>query len=288
MADGRLPVKLGSVTASTAADKFLGAIDKVTRLGPYLARSFADLFKVELPKGPIPNAWPAIARRNVPLTHRLSAEELDRLLRIAQLLVRDVPMEGCAGLEVTEEIQVTIAATAALLVLHRAYPKFPRLDRVLVYPDTFVPEEVEMTRSNAIHWDKEAASGQAWIHGIVIISWSDLLKAAASESDGNVVLHEFAHVLDSEDGSFDGRPNTDGASAPKEWERVLQSEFERLNADLDAGRKGAIDEYGAKSRAEFFAVATEAFFVSPMDLKSGAPALYEQLKRYYNQDPAGP
>jgi Mlc titration factor MtfA (ptsG expression regulator) len=286
MADGRLPVKLDAIKSSAAAGKLLGALDKVTRLAPYLARSFADLFNVELPTAPIPDAWPAIVRRNVPLTHRLAAEELERLMRITQLLVRDTPMEGCAGLEVTEEVRVSIAATAALLLLHRAYPKFPRLDRVLVYPDTFVPEEVEMTPSNAIHWEKEAASGQAWVQGMVIISWRDLLKAAVSDADGNVVLHEFAHVLDSEDGSFDGVPNPGGASPLHEWERVLQEEFERLRADLDAGREGVIDEYGAKNRAEFFAVATEAFFLSPTELKSRAPALYEQLRRYYNQDPA--
>ena len=257
----------------------------VALLRSLLRRSLAPA--VALPTGPVPSAWPGILRRSVPLSHRLDDQERLHLLRLTQLFMREVPMEGCGGLELTEEITVTIAATACILLLGLAYPRFPRLRRVLVYPDTFVPVRIVPYRSQGIQQAPVPELGEAWHDGMVVLSWNDIAAGAADPGDAhNVILHEFAHVLDFEDGASDGRPVLDSEQARTAWGAVLKNEFERQQAVVDRGEDAALDPYAATNRAEFFAVATEAFFETGGRLRERLPQLYEQLRLFYRQDPA--
>lgn len=241
----------------------------------------------QLPTEPVPETWPAIIERLVPLSRQLPEAERVRLLRLAQLFFREVPMEGCGGLELTEEIRVTIAATACLLVLNFPYPRFAALRRVLVYPDTFVPVRLESPHSRGIQTEPGPELGEAWRNGIVVLSWNSVHSGDSSVGDDrNVVLHEFAHVLDGEDGAFDGTPILESADAVREWVRIFAAEFEREQDAVSHSHEAALDPYAATNRAEFFAVATEAFFESAARLRDRLPELYEQLRRFYRQDPA--
>ena len=131
--------------------------------------------------------------------------------------------------------------------------------------------------------------GEAWTSGVVVLSWDDVQLGAADVRDGhNVVLHEFAHQLDQEDGSADGAPILPRRSMYSAWGRVLGAEYEELREAAETGKKSVLDAYGATEPAEFFAVATEAFFEKPIQLKKKHPELYEELKSFYGQDPEAP
>ena len=265
----------------------MGGVYALLQVSRRLMRFLPASKPLQLPTDPVPVTWPEIIERLVPLSRRLDQAERVRLLRLAQLLLREAPMEGCGGLDLTEEMRVTIAATACLLLLNLPYPRFAALRRVLVYPDTFVPVRLESPNNRGIQTDPGPHLGEAWRGGIVVLSWNSVSSVDASARDGrNVVLHEFAHVLDGEDGAFDGAPILESAEAVREWGRIFKAEFEREQHELSHSGEGALDPYAATNRAEFFAVATEAFFESAARLRDRLPELYEQLRRFYRQDPA--
>jgi Mlc titration factor MtfA (ptsG expression regulator) len=242
---------------------------------------------VVLPSTPSPLAWPGILARWVPLSTQFDDVDRDRLLRLTQLFIRDVPMEGCGGLVLTDEICVTIGATASILLLKLPFPRFPGLRRVLVYADAFVPRRIRSPVSRAVAEVPAAELGEAWREGIVVLSWRDVQAGGANPRDGhNVVLHEFAHILDYENGPADGQPVLDSAAASAAWNAVFTAEFERQQAAVDHAEASVLDPYAATNRAEFFAVATEAFFEQGARMKKRLPQLYEQLQLFYRQEPA--
>jgi MtfA peptidase len=242
---------------------------------------------IRLRTEPVPDNWRDIVARNVPLAAGLSPEERERLLRLIQVFVHDKPFEGCGGLEITEEMRVTIAAHACLLLLHLEGPCYPTVKRILVYPSAFQPKRVLPRHYTGVVPGPVAESGEAWRDGIVVLSWDDVHRGGANPADGDdVVLHEFAHALDQEDGDAGGTPVLDSPSLVKSWARILSAHYERLRHDVDAGRATVLDEYGATNPAEFFAVATETFFEKPEQLKTAEPDLYDQLRQFYRQDPA--
>ena len=241
---------------------------------------------VRLPTGPIPDTWDGIVDRNVPLIRGLSSDERERLLRLVQVFLTDKHFEGCGGLTLTEEMKVTIAAEACLLLLHLEGPCYPTLRTVLVYPHGFVPKRARSPETGEVAPPPLRLIGESWGAGVVVISWDDTLAGARNPDDGeNVVLHEFAHQLDGEDGVTDGAPILP-PGALRTWGGVLSEEYERLRRDAADDRRSALDDYGATNKAEFFAVATEAFFEKPVQLEREHPALYTQLRQFYRQDPA--
>jgi Mlc titration factor MtfA (ptsG expression regulator) len=186
-------------------------------------------------------------------------------------------------------MQVIVAAHACLLVLEQPGEPYPSLRNVLVYPGTFRPRRFSWTPSADAQNQEEPALGESWKHGVVILAWDSAEAGARDPNDGqNVVLHEFAHQLDAAGGQLDGTPRIPDATALASWTTMLEVDFEHLVADAEAGTHGVLDHYGATNRAEFFAVATEAFFERPMELQRERPALYDALRRYYGQDPAAP
>jgi Mlc titration factor MtfA (ptsG expression regulator) len=185
-------------------------------------------------------------------------------------------------------MQVVIAAHACLLVLEHPGDPYPGLETVLVYPGTFRPRRFSWTPS-ADSDPENPALGESWKHGVVILAWDSALAGAADPADGhNVVLHEFAHQLDTASGDADGIPRLPDATSLASWGAMLERDFERLYREAESGVQGVLDHYGASDRAEFFAVATEAFFERPAELRRERPELYDALRRYYRQDPASP
>jgi hypothetical protein len=259
----------------------------IARSGERVLSYAADRMQFRLPTVTVPHEWYDIVSRNIPLARQLSKPGRDRLLQVAHFLLQEVPFEGCQGLVVNDEIRVTIAATAALLLYKLPYPRFTKLVRVLVYPDTFVPENADSRRST-MAIESDPSLGQAWIDGMVVLSWAAVQRDAADSSGRNVTLHEMAHILDAEDGIFDGTPMLDDSSQGPEWARVLAREFGRQRDAVNAGGDPPLDEYAARNTAEFFAVATEAFYCSPDRLRSRLPDLYAQLQRFFRHTPSAP
>lgn len=264
-------------TSVVVGAALMGGIYGIVRLSRRLWRFLPAAPGVRYRPEPVPESWPAILHQRVLRSRRLSPAERDRLLRLAQLLLHEVPIEGCNGLVVTETMRVTIAGTACLLLLHLPYPRFPTLRRILLYPDTFVPRRVRSPLDRGIQTPAGPLLGEAHDNGVVVLSWDAVL---ATRDGHNVVLHEFAHVLDGENGAFDGIPVIDGAPLA-EWSRVLVEEFDRAQDEWLDDDEPALDPYATTNRAEFFAVATEAFFEEPERLQQRLPEVYQLLQRFY-------
>ncbi len=236
---------------------------------------------------PFPRSWLEFVERNVRFYRHLPEADRLELQGLVQIFLAEKHFEGCGGLEMTDEVKVTIAASACLLLLHRETDIYPRLVTILVYPTAYVAKS-KKSIGGAVALESESINlGESWSSGVVVLSWDDVLAGASDFRDGqNVVLHEFAHQLDREDGSVDGAPALERRSQYVTWARVLGREYERLQRANRLGRSTVLDEYGATDPAEFFAVATECFFEKSHTLRNRHPELYEELKSYYRQDPA--
>ena len=232
---------------------------------------------------PFPAAWRRILRRRVPAVARLPADLQHQLKRQIQVFVAEKAFIGCQGQTITDEVRLTIAAQACLLLLgHPQSDCYPRLKQILVYPDTFVTRREQALGNGLVHEQRLSMAGESWSQGQVILSWSDVLAGAADPADGhNVVLHEFAHQIDQDTGVADGRPWRPNPALRRRWAAVMSDALERLRLEPSA----VIDPYGASDPAEFFAVATEAFFERPQALAAEAPAVYCELAELYRLQP---
>lgn len=250
---------------------------------PTLARAWR---RQRIARQPFPAAWRDIVRRHVPLARELPAGQQLRLKKHIQVLLAEVPFVGCAGLEVNDEVRVTIAAQAAFLLLGRG-GSFSNLREVLVYPGHFVVPRSEVGAGGVVHEARDVLAGQSWQRGQVIVAWDAVLDGAVDAHDGvNVVMHEFAHQLDQDTGPANGAPYVGRGTVQQAWARVMNREFDELRARLARAESTLIEPYAATSPAEFFAVTTELFFERPEALAGERPELYEQLKRCYRLDPA--
>jgi Mlc titration factor MtfA (ptsG expression regulator) len=239
------------------------------------ARLHADAF---------PGAWRRILRRRVPIVARLPSDLQRRLKRHIQVFVAEKPFIGCQGQTVTDELRVTIAAQACLLLLGHERPDFyPRLRQILVYPNAFVVQREQALGGGVMQEQRQALSGESWGRGQVILAWSEVLAGGADPDDGrNVVLHEFAHQIDQDKGAADGRPWRPSAAQRQSWAAVMGAGLERLRHEPST----LIDGYGASDPAEFFAVVSEVFFEQPQALAAEAPDVYRELAGLYRVDPA--
>lgn len=236
---------------------------------------------------PLPDGWIAIIERNVPYYRTLNASDRRELHGHIQVFLAEKRFEGCGGLELTDEIRVTIAAQACILLLHRDTDYYPSLRTILVYPDPYIARVARRLPGGIEIEGREVRLGESWVAGAIVLSWDDVLRGAADVHDGhNVVFHEFAHQLDAESGSANGAPDLPRRSMYIAWARVMKAEYAHLLDDLAHHRDTVLDGYGSTSPAEFFAVATECFFEKPVQLEKTHPALYDQLKLFYRQDPA--
>lgn len=232
-----------------------------------------------------PVSWLKILENDVPVYLTLPAHLQIQLQRHIQIFVAEKRFEGCAGTVITDQIKITIAAQACLLLLNRPPTYYSRMTTILVYPAAFVVEKVQ--RMGVTQFiDELAVVGQAWSRDYVILSWDDVKHGAADVNDGcNVVLHEFAHQLDNEDSKFDGVPLLEQRSQYVTWARVLSKEYANLCSKLEAGHSKLVGDYAAQNPAEFFAVVTEIFFEKPKQLKKRHPELFEAMRKCFNVDP---
>lgn len=241
----------------------------------------------ELMQKPLSAEWLEIVHRNVPYVANLTPEDQTELQGLMQVFLDEKNFEGCGGLEVTDEIRVTIAAQACVLLLHRETAFYPNLQSILVYPHAYVAKGLHVNDQNVMTEGPQARLGESWGHGSVVLSWDDVRKGASDIRDGhNVVFHEFAHQLDQENSAGPGAPSLPTRSRYLAWARVLGHEYETLLDALDHHRRTLIDPYGATNAAEFFAVVSELFFEKPRQLEQQHPELYKQLRGFYEQDPA--
>ena len=228
---------------------------------------------------PFPSDWLRIIEKNVRFYAGLPESDRLELHGLIQIFLAEKVLEGCGGLALTDEIRVTIAAQACLLLLHRDTDIYPKLTTVLVYPSAYVAKAIKPVGSGLVLEGEIVNLGESWTNGIVVLSWDEIRAGASDLRDHrNLVVHEFAHQLDREDGAIDGAPLLDQRSQYVAWARVLNAEYERLKRDSWAGRPTVLDEYGTTDPAEFFAVATECFFEKPKALESATSRAIRRIE----------
>ncbi len=219
----------------------------------------------------------ALVAKRFPLWERLPGSTRRAAEGWMRVFLSEKGFEACGGLEeVTEEMRLAVAAPACLLIAHRPQDYYERLRSVLVYPDAFHAG------------DHDVRLGESWSTGSVVLSWQSICQGSANPEDGlNVVLHEFAHQIDQEDGVADGVPEFDEGPDYGRWSSTLAPAYERFCEDVEAGKRTVLDAYGAESPAEFFAVATETFFEKPRQLRDDERDGYREVSRGYGMDAAG-
>ena len=238
-------------------------------------------------KGAFPLKWLSIVVKAVPYYSKLPQADQKELQRHILIFLSEKKFEGCGGLEITDEIRLTIAAWACVLLLHRKTDYYPGLSSILVYPNAYVVPQREYLSSGAVIEGEQVLAGQSQARGPVVLSWDDVKNPDKIGIDEhNVVLHEFAHQIDQSFGLGDSSSVLKSRSKFLEWAKVLQRDFRKLQMDVGSNRRTFLDSYGATDEAEFFAVATEFFFERPAELQKQHPDLYNELKNFYHQDPA--
>lgn len=236
---------------------------------------------------PFPSTWQETIDRDVRLVATLTPRELDALRRDLQVFIAEKNWEGCGGLTLTEAMKATIAAQACLLLLGMEHDYFERVLSILVYPSAYRDPGEKYGRDGLIDPGGEGRLGEAWYRGPVVLSWDAIHREARDQhATRNLVIHEFAHQLDFLDGYADGTPPLKSQEQSRRWQGVMTAEYERLIRDSQTGHASVLDEYGTTNPAEFFAVATEAFFVQPQRLQQRHPQLYVVLREYFGQDTA--
>ena len=241
----------------------------------------------KLASEPFPSAWLEIIHSNFRHFATLDTGEQSRLLRDIRWFVAEKSIEVSIGLVLTDEMRVTVAAHASLLGLGFPEPPFDRLQSVILQPEVYVGTRIVRDKSGLELHSEDARIGETSRNGPVLLSWKDVVRQCRDSPDGrNVILHEFAHLLDMIDGDVDGIPPMDSEEEFRTWKDVTRNEYRRLVNQSNLGRRTLLDQYGATSEVEFFAVASETFFEQPFEMKVLHPRLYDVLKSFYKQDPA--
>lgn len=231
--------------------------------------------------------WEKYLDANLPVYRKLPEEIRGKLqVRIARFLAC-TRFEGCGGLEITDEIKVTIGAQACMLILNMEGDPYPALNSILVYPSSFQSSQIAQVHGHVVTERETVRLGESWDSGSVILAWDSVAQGGRNMYDGhNVSYHEFAHQLDQADGSTDGVPTLNmGRDDINLWCRIMYANYTELKDLADRGRKSVIDDYGATNAPEFFASATEAFFEKPVQMKKKLPELYLLLEDYFRVDP---
>lgn len=235
---------------------------------------------------PLPQTSLAILQRKIAIYAGMPPDVQRQLQRLVVQFLHQKKMIGCAGLVISEEIRVTIAGQACLLLLNRPTRVYPMLSTILVYPFSFAVERADVGPGGVVTATQDDLLGESWGDGRVILAWDHVQSGAADWTDGqNLVLHEFAHQLDSESGITNGAPLLGSASRYRSWAAVLSRDFAQLQHDAFYQQQGVLDHYGATDPAEFFAVATETFFEKPQQMAQHHPELFAEFEKYYRVDP---
>jgi Mlc titration factor MtfA (ptsG expression regulator) len=219
----------------------------------------------------------------LPFLCHLTPDERADLRRLALRFTAEKQWSGAQGLRLTPRIQLAIALQACLPILHLGLDWYAGWVGIVVYPGDFVIPRSMMDEDGVVHEFDDDVMGEAWYGGPVLVSWFD----QPEDADGiNVVIHEFAHKLDMKNGDADGLPPLHAGMSRRRWIEVMSRAFDDFQRRVDSGEDTDLDPYAAEMPAEFFAVTSEAFFETPITLRNEYPAVYEQLRLFYRQDPA--
>ena len=241
----------------------------------------------ELLAAPFPSEWREWINQDAAYYAALTAAERETLESVTRLLLAEKNWEGIGDIEVTQRMQVTVAAQAAVLVLERDYDDYAHVESILLYPAVYSTPQRTIEPGLVVTESLVPTEGTASAWGTVALDWPDTKAGGLRQAGGrNVVFHEFAHQLDMHDGTADGVPQLDSDAQRDEWSSVMSSEYQLLKVDLEAGHPSFLDAYAATNGAEFFAVATEYFFEQGPAMLHARPQLYHALQGYYRQDPA--
>ncbi len=241
----------------------------------------AVLLETEFPK-----AWEAILEERMPLYRRMPVELREQLRRHIKIFLSEKSFEGCKGQKIDDKVRVVIAAYACMLLLNRETDYYPDLTSILVYPDAYwVNDEFHVGGGQTIK-SKAVNLGESWENGVVVLSWKQIEDELSDEKCGqSLVIHEFAHQIDAEDGFLNGLPELGEGSSYGQWAKVFAREYEGLKEGGGDG-DGIIDDYGSRDPAEFFSVVTEGFFLMAPEMKARHPELYSELMKFYKVDPS--
>lgn len=237
-------------------------------------------------KQPFKKQWRKIIQQRMPYFRQMPADLQLQLKQHIQVFLAEKNFIGCNGIKITDEIKITVAAQACLLLLNRKTDYYPKLTTILVYPRAFVKESQSKNTDGVQFTQRSTLAGESWDFGKVVLSWQDTKDGAQIPDDGrNVVIHEFAHQLDQENGQANGAPILARGQSYQCWSEVFSLQFEKLKAQAKNGIPSLFDYYGATNPAEFFAVASEVFFEQSAQFQHESPMLYQQLTQYYQVDP---
>lgn len=235
---------------------------------------------------PFPEKWVRILEQNVYIYHALPEDRKKKLHGDILVFLSEKKFEGCGGLEITDEIRLTISAPACIMIMGGISDFFPSLTSILVYPHTYNAPVRDLDDGGIVTEGTEWRQGEAWDMGSMVLSWKNVIRSSKYADGNNLVLHEFAHLLDSELGATENWHTGNKNSTYAQWSRTLKKEHNHLIRKIEHGEPVLFDPYGASSLVEFFAVATECFFEKPADMLNLHPELYRQLKMFYGQEPA--
>lgn len=220
----------------------------------------------------------------LPILAGLDADERRRLREAASLLLADKTFSAAGGAAVTQDTRLAIALQACLLTLDIDDWPYRGWHEIILYPDEFLRPQEAIDDAGVVHVSRDILSGESWFGGPLVLSIADV--AASGQRDGfNVVIHEFAHKLDMQNGDANGLPPLHRGMSVRDWAKAFRNAYDDLCARVDRGDDTVIDPYASTSPAEFFAVASEIFFETPGVLRAAYPAVYEQLRAFYRQDP---
>jgi len=235
---------------------------------------------------PLSAAQQATLERSIPFYRKLAPDLQQQLRRMVVQFLHQKKFVGCAGLEVSDEMRITIAAQACLLLLNKPSKVYRALHTILVYPGAFIARREEVEAGGVITPSRRQMLGESWSDGRIVLSWEDVARGTLDWRGGNnVVLHEFAHQLDSESGSNNGAPYLGSPDSYRSWSEVLSRDFHNLRMNAMYRQHTVMDPYGATNPAEFFAVATETFFEKPYQMAEHHAELYAEFLKYYRVDP---
>jgi MtfA peptidase len=212
----------------------------------------------------------------------LQPDETRRLRELALLFLAEKQFAGAHGFQPTDAMRLSIAVQACLPVLELGLARYAGWREIVVYPGDFRVPIAETDADGVVHEFEDERAGESWPGGPVVLSWD----ATANDPDINVVIHEFAHMLDMANGQADGLPPLHAGMDRRAWQDAFRVAYEGFCDALERGRHTWLDPYAAEHPGEFFAVVSEAFFEAPNETRRRYPEVYEQLRLFYRQDPA--
>ena len=235
---------------------------------------------------PFPTPWRHILKKRFPYFKAMPTDLQLQLKKHIQVFIDEKQFVGCGGFDINDEVKVTIAAQACLLLLNRKTSYYPKLKQILVYPTAFIVEKNRTDIAGVQSSQRNVLLGESWEYGKVVLSWNSTIAGAADPFDGsNVVIHEFAHQLDQEDGTANGAPPLRDITSYRSWSATLSQEFKQLQYCAQQHIPSLFSYYGATNPAEFFAVISETFFERPMEFYQQHQKLYKELSQFYHLDP---